>query len=35
MYPQHSNRYTVDEDVLGNGAAIFAQYALDWLEANK
>lgn len=34
-YPQHSDHYTVDEDVIASGSGIYAQYALDWLLANK
>ena len=31
VYPQHSGYYTVDESVLKNGAALAAQYAIDFL----
>ena len=31
----HSDHFTVDEDMLAGGAGIYAQYALDWLAAQK
>lgn len=32
-YPQHSERYNVDESVLPNGAGIYAQYTIDYLNS--
>ncbi|MDR1834464.1 MAG: amidohydrolase [Fusobacteriaceae bacterium] len=31
IYSNHDNKYTVDEDVLHMGAALYAQFALDYL----
>ena len=31
VHPQHSCYYTVDENVLANGAMLAAQYAIDYL----
>lgn len=34
-YPQHHSRYTIDEDALQVGAAVYAQFALDFLAEEK
>ncbi|MCY6369082.1 M20 family metallopeptidase [Clostridium ganghwense] len=31
IYPQHHEKYTIDEDALEIGTALYAQYALDFL----
>lgn len=31
IYPQHHPKYTIDEDVLETGSALYAQYAQDFL----
>ena len=33
-YPQHSDRYAVDESVLAKGALLLAQTAVDFLAAD-
>lgn len=32
VYPQHHERYTIDEDALKIGTALYAQYAIDFLK---
>lgn len=32
IYPNHNDKFTVDEDVLHRGAALYAQFAHDFLE---
>jgi len=32
IYSNHSDKFTVDEDVLKRGAALYAQFAVDFLE---
>lgn len=34
-YPQHHERYDIDEEALEIGTALYVQYALDFLELNK
>lgn len=34
-FPQHHSHYTIDEDVLQVGAALYAQFALDFLAQKK
>ncbi|MDY2986812.1 MAG: amidohydrolase [Peptoniphilus sp.] len=34
-YPHHNERFNVDEEVLANGAGVYAQYALDFLKSEK
>ncbi|MDK2924961.1 MAG: hypothetical protein PWQ41_735 [Bacillota bacterium] len=34
-YPQHHSRYTIDEDALQVGAAVYAQFALDFLNSDR
>lgn len=31
VYPHHNNQFNIDEDVLADGAAVYAQVAVDWL----
>jgi metal-dependent amidase/aminoacylase/carboxypeptidase family protein len=31
-YPQHHPMYTIDEDALEIGTALYAQYAMDFLK---
>ncbi|OFI05302.1 putative hydrolase YxeP [Clostridium acetireducens DSM 10703] len=33
IYPQHSEKYTIDEDALEIGASLYAQYAIDFLNS--
>lgn len=33
-YPHHSEKFKVDESVLANGAGVYAQYAIDFLNEN-
>jgi len=33
-YPHHNERFNVDESVLANGAGMYAQYAIDFLNEN-
>lgn len=35
IYTNHNEKYDVDETVLHRGAAVMAQFAADYLEANK
>ena len=30
VWPQHSNKFCVDEDILLNGAMLYAQIAMDF-----
>lgn len=32
IYPNHNDKFTVDEDVLHRGSALYAQFAYDFLE---
>lgn len=32
LHPHHSSRFDLDEGVLADGAAVYAQVAADWLE---
>lgn len=32
VYPHHNSRFDLDEAVLADGAALYAQVAMDWLE---
>ena len=34
VYSNHHEKYTVDESTLKRGAAVYAQFAIDFLEAN-
>lgn len=34
-YPHHNERFNIDESVLANGAGLYAQYAIDFLNENK
>jgi len=33
VYTNHHEKYTVDEDVLQRGAAVYAQFAIDFLQS--
>ncbi|HWP51748.1 MAG TPA: amidohydrolase [Clostridia bacterium] len=33
VYPNHSDKFTVDESILHRGAALYAQFAVDYLES--
>ncbi|WP_298705041.1 M20 family metallopeptidase [uncultured Veillonella sp.] len=35
VHSHHSNFFTIDESALPMGAAMYAQYALQWLQENK
>ena len=35
IYTNHQEQYTVDEGLLKRGAAVYAQFAFDYLEENK
>lgn len=35
VYPNHSNYFTSDENVLPGGARVYAQMAIDWLKQNR
>ncbi len=35
IYTNHNDRFTVDEDVLHRGAALYAQFAFDFLEESS
>lgn len=35
VYPNHSDKFTVDESVLHRGSALYAQFAYDYLKENK
>lgn len=35
IYSNHNDRFTVDEDVLHRGAALYAQFAFDFLEESS
>ncbi|MCY6356555.1 M20 family metallopeptidase [Clostridium sp. ZS2-4] len=35
VYPQHHEKYTIDEDALKIGTALYAQYAVDFLKYKK
>ena len=35
VHSHHSDRFTIDEDMLAGGAGIYAQYAIDWLQKNS
>ena len=35
IYTNHQEQYTVDEDALKRGSAVYAQFAYDFLEENK
>ena len=32
IYPNHNDKFTVDEEVLHRGSALYAQFAHDFLE---
>lgn len=32
-YPHHNEKFNIDEEVLANGAGVYAQYALDFLKS--
>ena len=34
-YPHHNERFNIDESVLANGAATYAQYAIDFLNSEN
>ncbi|MDY3005387.1 amidohydrolase [Anaerococcus porci] len=34
-YPHHNERFNVDENVLANGAGMYAQYAIEFLNENN
>ena len=34
-FAHHNDRFDIDEDVLINGAALYAEYALSYLNQNK
>lgn len=34
-YPHHNEKFNIDEEVLANGAGVYAQYALDFLKSEK
>lgn len=34
-YPHHNEKFNVDEEVLANGAGVYAQYALDFLKSER
>lgn len=34
-FPHHNERFNVDESVLANGAGMYAQYAIEFLNENK
>jgi metal-dependent amidase/aminoacylase/carboxypeptidase family protein len=33
-YPQHHEKFDIDEDVLPIGSSLYAQFALDFLNRN-
>lgn len=35
VYPHHSNNFNLDDSVLSGGSGVYAQFAIDWLNANK
>ncbi len=34
VYPNHSNNFTADEDILSGVSGVYAQTAIDWLKAH-
>ena len=35
IHPNHHSEFTVDEDILHRGSALYAQFALDFLKGSK